>query len=161
MERIKQRAWISWISVGLLALACAILAVLQFRWIGEVSKAERQRLGEEVAAKLSLFRRAFNDEIDRSAAALVPSNAQIDDLGREQAYAAQYKAWEQSHDRLFRRVALAIPREGSVELLLLDSTSRQFQKTEWPGDWSSLRDRMNARLSGASMGPISTRDSEC
>ena len=50
MERIKQRAWISWISVGLLALACAILAVLQFRWIGEVSKAERQRLGEEVAA---------------------------------------------------------------------------------------------------------------
>src|SRR5258708_12846232 len=105
MERIKQRAWISWISVGLLALACAILAVLQFRWIGEVSKAERQRLGEEVAAKLSLFRRAFNDEIDRSAAALVPSNAQIDDLGREQAYPPQYNALAPSPPPLFRRVA--------------------------------------------------------
>jgi signal transduction histidine kinase len=158
MERINQRAWISWISMSLLALACGILAVLQFRWIGEVSKAERQRLTEEVTAKLSLFRRAFNDEIERSATALVPSNAQIDELGREPAYVAQYKAWEQSHDRLFRRVALAIPQEGSVELLLLDPTSRQFQKTEWPGEWSGLRDRMNARLSGASMGPIAPDD---
>jgi hypothetical protein len=33
---------------GLLAITCVILALLQFRWIGEVSKAERQRLHEEL-----------------------------------------------------------------------------------------------------------------
>src|SRR5258706_10830059 len=128
MDRFKRSTWISWIFVGLLAITCAVLAALQFRWIGEVSKAERQRLHEELTTKLNLLRRGFNEEIENAAAGLLPPTTQIDELGREPAYAEQYKRWEPSHERLFRRIALAVPTDESVELSLLDFDRKSFAK---------------------------------
>ncbi len=159
MERVKQRTWISWIAVGLLAITCGVLALLQFRWIGEVSIAERQRLREELTTKLNLLRRGFNEEIENAAAGLVPPTARIDELGREAAYAEQYKSWEASHERLFRRVALAVPTDSSVELSVLDLDRRVFSKAEWPAAWTGLRERMKTRRMGGPGMPASVEES--
>jgi signal transduction histidine kinase len=44
----KQAAWTPWAAVGALAVLCGILGFLQYRWIGEVSQAERGRLHDEL-----------------------------------------------------------------------------------------------------------------
>jgi len=163
MDRVKpllwRHTWISWIFVGLLTITCAILALLQFRWIGEVSKAERQRLHEELTNKLNLLRRSFNEEIESAAAGLLPAAQQIEELGREPAYAEQYKRWEPSHERLFRRIALAVPTDGSVDLALLDFDQKSFAKAEWPAEWAWLRERMITRRMGGPAAALSLEES--
>ena len=163
MDQVKpllwRRTWISWVFIGLLAITCVVLALLQFRWIGEVSKAERQRLHEELTSKLNLLRRGFNEEIESAGAGLLPSTSQIDEVGREPAYAEQYKRWEASHERLFRRIALAVPTDGSVELLLLDFDQKSFSKAEWPAEWAGLRERMLARRMGGPVAATSLEES--
>src|SRR5258706_13410008 len=118
MEEIRNRARIhqarlSWAAVWLLAILCGVLAVLQYRWVGEISQAERQRLKEDLTSRLTLVRRNFNQEIENSAHALVPSSDEIESQGREAAYAAQFPRWDSSHDRLFTYVALALPAAGA------------------------------------------------
>jgi len=58
--------WIPWASLGLVALLCAVLAVLQYCWIGEVSNAERSHLRNEVQSRLTDLSAAFNREIYRA-----------------------------------------------------------------------------------------------
>src|ERR1044071_5692221 len=117
MEEIKirarlHRARLSWAAVWLLVILCGVLAVLQYRWLGEISRAEQQRLKDELTAKLTLLSRNFNQEIESAAYALVPG--EIEAQGREAAYAAQFRRWDSSHERLFKRIALAIPAGGST-----------------------------------------------
>ena len=54
-------AWRSWVSVGVLAVLCGFLAILQYRWIGEVSGAERLTLQKDLETRLALLRRNFDD----------------------------------------------------------------------------------------------------
>ena len=154
MEAIKNRAWVSWAAVGLLVVLCGVLAALQFRWIGEVSRAEQQRLKEDLTTKLDLLRRNFNQEVESACYALVPPASQIDEQGREAAYALQYRRWDQSHERLFKRVALAIPEEDTIRLEILDAHGA-FAAAEWPAEWSTMRDRLTERRTGATSGASS------
>ena len=55
-----------WVA-ALLALVLVALAWLQYRWIGEVSQAERERLDRGLTASASLMRRDFNRELQRLA----------------------------------------------------------------------------------------------
>src|SRR5437870_13802790 len=120
MELFRQRGWLGWAPVALLAMLCGALGVLQYRWIGEISDAERTRLHEALQARLGALRRTFDEEMSELFAALAPSSAQIAATGREAAYSAQYLHWQESHDRLLRRLALAVPENDGVRLSILD-----------------------------------------
>ena len=109
MPDFRRQAWLSWASIALLGVLCAILAVLQYRWIGEIAGAERGRLRDELQSRLYAIRATFNDEISKSCYALMPSGEQAEHEGREAAYAGQYLHWKETHDRTFRRMALAVP----------------------------------------------------
>ncbi|HVW85055.1 MAG TPA: HAMP domain-containing sensor histidine kinase [Bryobacteraceae bacterium] len=122
MFRASQRAWISWLSIGLLGLLCATLAVLQYRWIGEIAIAERTRLREDLQARLMAFSRAFNDEIATALHAL-PSS-------RNRSF------------QLIRRAGLAFREGEEIRFLSLDKQNGRFAPAEWPSDWIALRDRL-------------------
>jgi signal transduction histidine kinase len=149
MEYFQRRAWLAWASVGLLAVLCAVLALLQYKWIGEVTTAERSRMRDQLQARLSVLSRNFNEEISAAVAALVPSWEQLEQMGRERAYSAQYLRWKESHERLFRRIALAVPVDGKPQLLNLDLDTGQFSPMDWPPEWSGMRDRAQSRLDGS------------
>src|SRR5215472_15705656 len=108
----RQQPWLPWIAVGVLALVCAVLGALQYRWTGEISGAERQRLQTSLRERLGLLQREFDSRISGFCAALQPGPSLVEALGREQAYASQYRVWSQSQEPLFRRIALAVPRDG-------------------------------------------------
>jgi signal transduction histidine kinase len=156
----RRQLWLSWVAVGLLTLVCAVLGALQYRWTGEISGAERQRLQASLRERLRQIQREFNSRISGFCAAVQPAPLLVDALGREQAYASQYRLWRQSHEPLFRRVALAVPRDGSLAFFDLDMETMRFGPGEWPVDWSAVRERLQRRLDrerrgfeGVSAGP--------
>ena len=153
MHKTKARAWLSWAFISLLALLRGVLAVLQNRWISEFSRAEKQRLQQQLEGELSRLSRDFNDDVWRACSGLLPSASQIEALGRERAYAAQYLLQKESNDRLFSRIALAIPEGDSLVLSNLDFETGRFARTDWPPAWSGVRDQMTASIRGGGPGP--------
>src|SRR5688500_11680322 len=154
MGKLQQRAWLAWASVALLGAMCAVLGALQYRWIGEIAGAERTRLRDELQARLNTFSRALNQEIASACQTLFPSASDVELLGRERAWSAQYSRWKESHDKIFRRLALAVPHEGTVRLLSLNLDTAEYSSAEWPPEWSAMRHRLLQRLRGAPMPPI-------
>jgi len=158
MDRIKRRASLSWAFLGLLAALCSVLAVLQYRWIGEVSRAERDRLQDALRSSLNRLSRDFNLILTTAAAALVPEPSQVEELGRAGAYSARYRQWDSATDApIFRRIGVAVPQDGALLLETLDLRTGIFSSTEWPADWAGMRDRLQARLNG---GPPPDNSSE-
>ncbi len=153
MTETRLHGWWSWASVSLLVLLCGVVAVLQYRWIGEISGAERQRLREQLQTKLAAVRRDFSNELSESCAAMVPDTALIEHAGREAAYAIQYPKWKQTHAAMFRRIALAVPRGGALAFYDLDLQSGRLSPADWPAGWDSIRERLAARLTGAASPP--------
>lgn len=142
--------------MGTLFVLCAVLGVLQYQWIGEVSVAAGDRLRAALEVNLARLSEDFHTEIAGGFRGLTP-------VGAEDAATAQAdmeKRFEQvkktAHGgRLFRRVGLAIPREGAATLALLDKGSGRLQPAEWPAEWESMRLRLAARVAmGAGMPPM-------
>ena len=52
VENNKNRALLSWLFAVVLVGLCATLGVIQYRWIGEVSRAEHERLKNSLQASL-------------------------------------------------------------------------------------------------------------
>ena len=148
MARNARRTWVAWASVALLAALCAVIAVLQYTWVGEISAAERRELQEQLQVRLNGLRRAFQEEVGTAAAALEPDTALVERAGPLQAYAARYAEWRQSHKQVFQRIGLAVPENGALDFYNLDLQTGRFQRSEWPADWSGMRERLAARLSG-------------
>ena len=157
MEKIRQ-ARLSWLFVGLLAILCVVLVLIQNQWTGEVSRAEHERLRSGLQDSLNRLSRDFNNEITNSCAALVPTSSDIEEQGAEAAYAAHYTHWIESHDRMFARIALVVPRAGTLDFLLLDLNTNRFAPAEWPASWNSMRERLLSRISGPGPLPPTTAD---
>jgi hypothetical protein len=72
------------------ASLCCVLAILQYRWIGEISRAEQERLRASLQGALARLSDDFNSGIEAACIALQPSGGEVDEFGREQAYAARF-----------------------------------------------------------------------
>ena len=66
MKRFGKQALLSWGFVSALFILCGILGFLQYRWIGEVSLAERDRLGKSLQETLDRLSQDFDGEISAS-----------------------------------------------------------------------------------------------
>jgi signal transduction histidine kinase len=147
MEKTGQRSVLLWLAGGSLVVLCCVLAVLQYRWTGELSRATQERLRSSLQASLHRLSRDFNSDITAVCQALLPSPQDVDQLGRETAYARRYAQWTASgRDDLVRRVALAVPENDTVALLSFDPARAVFAATEWPEGWESMRNRLAARV---------------
>src|SRR3712207_435207 len=85
---------------------CCVLAILQYRWTGELARADYQRLREALQTALNLLSRDFNATIAESGGNLRPAAPEIEELGRDEAYAQRYRSWRSatSFPDLFRRI---------------------------------------------------------
>jgi len=152
MEK-RLNAWLPWASVALLAVLCGVLAVLQYRWTGEISEAERQRLEEDLRDRLDRLQRELNGDLASSARALQPPASLVEQLGSEGAYAEQFVRWKSVHEPIFRRIAIAVPCGEDVQLYSLDFGRARFSAAAWPDEWSATRSRLQHRLGGEPAGP--------
>ena len=74
-----QRRWIlSWSLMGALLAFCLLLGALQYRLIGQVSVAARERLRASLQNNLNALSRDFDSQIARACQALIPPDGTPD-----------------------------------------------------------------------------------
>jgi signal transduction histidine kinase len=147
-DKIKHRTWLSWAAVGLLVALCAVLAGLQYRWIGEVADAESHRLREDLQYRLNLLRRDLNDQVFAACYGYIPANWEIEKLGRDMAYLSQYRNRKESGDHVVRRMAVAVPDKLDLLLLFPDAAGMHLVPGNWPPEWDAMRKSLIVRLRG-------------
>lgn len=126
------RATRSWAFIGALLLLSAALAILQYRWIDEVSRAERDRMQASLESGLRRIAGEFNTELSAACAA-----------------AAEPGDRSQPRSKLIRAVWIATPAPAGVSLQSVDPQTGELRAVEWPEAWQPIRERMQARLSGS------------
>jgi signal transduction histidine kinase len=138
VEPNQRRAVLSWLFVGTLLVLCGVLGVLQYRWIGEVSLAARDRLRGSLQASLDRLSRDFNSEIATACRALLPANPSPTTQPSEAELAARYEQWRKTarHGQIFRAIAIAEP-----QLRRLNLETGAFETTAWPAEWKAIRER--------------------
>ena len=150
LDQNRQRTLVSWASVAALLLLCSVLAVLQYRWIGEVSRAERERLHANLQTSLGHIGREFNSELTAACAWLYPAGPQAEPDERSEPLTARYLEWKASarHDRLFRRIGLVRMEPAGPSLRLFDLERGSFSAAAWPEAWQNEKERLIERLPG-------------
>ena len=151
----RGQTWFSWLFVCSLVILSAILGALQYRWIGEVSIAERQRLQDNLKSGLRRLSGNFNADLTGICAALLPRQVHPDPKQRERDYADRYAQWRQSTLRpeMVSGVSIAVPEGDGLALRRLNASPGEFEASAWPRDWERLRERLIERLRARHGGP--------
>ena len=150
VEPNQRRAVLSWLFVGTLLVLCGVLGVLQYRWIGEVSLAARDRLRGSLRASLDRLSQDFNSEIAEACRALVPANSTPDPRAAEAEFAVRYQQWKRTarNGRIFRAIAIAQPQGKAWILRRLDLETGAFETIEWPAGWTPILERLQRNRPG-------------
>jgi signal transduction histidine kinase len=155
-NQIRRRAPVLWLFLGLLVVLVCVLAVLQYRWIGEISANEQKNRKADLQTAANKLSSAFNAEISTAAETLQPSDPQVQEMGRQKAYETRYREWRASspHPRLFRRAAVVAQENDRLVLRMFDAETGVLELAQWPADWIAERDFIAARLAGNNAGPL-------
>jgi signal transduction histidine kinase len=122
-----------WVSAALCTLVLT-LAALQYRWLGQVSDAERDRMRASVQARAAQIAEAFDREVTRAYVAIQidPDTFQRKDWSR---YAARVDGWRRSTafpgivgEILFAERGA----DGSVVQMRFDESTKTFEPAQWP-----------------------------
>src|SRR5438552_2687473 len=153
MDRFKRQALYSWVFIGALAGLSVLLAILQYRWIGEVSRAEQDRLKANLHTTLERLRDEFNNSISQAAHALVLDDEDVppEPAERDALYIQKFKHWRDAghQERLFASITRIIPaKDGTATLRLLDQQRDAFRTIDWPPNWSFFHNEVSAQLAG-------------
>jgi signal transduction histidine kinase len=145
--------------LGVIALVCVVLSLLQYRWTGELSRAEPALLRAGLNEQVRRLVEAFNEELRDSWTTLLPDSKEIRELGTAEAHRIRYQQWVSSHDRsLFTRIGIAAPEQATLRLYGIDGEGR-IAPMEWPPNWGPLRQAMAGRVKGEGWPPNAQPDS--
>ena len=121
---------------------CGILGILQYRWIGEVSVAERERLQRSLQGSLTRVSQDFNDEISVLARAML--------RGEDSDHLGRLVTWQESGRNvgMLRAAYVARPAGGEMRLERLNPRALTAERVPWPKEWQAMRGRMLDRVAG-------------
>ena len=134
MKLQTRRSWLSLLVVSALGIILVLLAVLQYRWSGQVSEAERERMQANLNTAVSQFRSEFSFELQRICMAFQfgPGDLPGRDWPR---YAQQYDNWLLTAPDA-RLVAIIYiwdqEAEPASHLLKLNPAAHAFEPIPWP-----------------------------
>ncbi len=153
-DKSKRRAVVSWIYVCPLFLLCGILGFLQYRLIGEVRDAARDRMRGSLQASLSRVSQELETEIGTAIAAIAPMSPERDSVAVDQMVRERYDSWKQNsrHAQMFARVAVAVPQGAELRLIPVEPASEAVDGV-WPGSLLPLRRRIEANLNARNHPP--------
>jgi signal transduction histidine kinase len=159
VKRIGQ-ARIEWALLGVIAVVCAVLSFLQYRWTGELSRAEPALLRAGLNEQLPRLVQAFNEELRDNCTLLLPGAKEIREQGAAEAHRIRYQQWASAHERsLFTRIGIAAPEQGALKLYGIDGDGR-IAPMDWPPNWDVLRQAMTGRMKGVGWPPNNPSDSD-
>jgi signal transduction histidine kinase len=127
-----------------LSVLLVVLAALQYRWLGQVSAAERERMQGTLSAGAARFTQDFDRELGR-----VYFNLKLDADAWQardgEAYAARVEQWRAAapHPQLARDIYVVDGSDGGREprLARFDTATRKFEEAAWPAEFAALQRR--------------------
>ena len=134
--------------IGTLATLLTVLAVLQYRWQGQISVAERQTMQTNLRNQARGLQEEFNKEIDRACSRFEISYADL----RKQSWAElieRYDRWKAitPYPGLIKALFVAsVDDNGHLSLARFNETAKRVEPAEWPAEFSDLRKRFEPRL---------------
>src|SRR5438552_9873773 len=127
--------------VGLLLILLPTLAIRQYRWIGEVSAAERERMESGLRAASDRFASDFDGELARVSAAFQIRTGFPEDA---KAVLERYQSWSESapYPRMIRSIALVrTSPDAAPEFYKVDLRTGRMESAPIPEELGNLRDR--------------------
>jgi len=122
------------------------LAVLQYRWVGQVSTAERERMQRNIRTAAAQFREGFDGEIMRAVVSLQvgPQTAQE---GASDRYTDRYDTWinTAAHPQVVAEIFL-LDEEHGLRLRRWNADTHTFDSSEWPAVLSRWRPQFEQEL---------------
>ncbi len=128
-------------------LLLPILAVLQYRWIGQVSDAERERRERSLRQATSQVAQDLDVELVRAFVGLqVDGDSLKDDDWRD--YGARMQAWHAAaaSPALVLDVLLVDEQDSRLRIRRWDAAAPSFVPVEWPADLQHHRARFEREL---------------
>lgn len=135
MKHLPGRPLLSMALVIVLGALLLGLGVLQYRWSGQVSEAEQERMQAGLDASANQFRLQFTGELERIGLLLQPDIPTINQQAWKR-YAEAHSATLGSFN-LVRGVYLWIGGDDA-QLLRLDPRARAFQSAPWPAEFDLI-----------------------
>jgi signal transduction histidine kinase len=123
------------------------LAVLQYRWVGQVSTAERERMQRNLRVAAFQFREGFDGEVGRAFASLQvgPNTARE---GASDRYSDRYDTWlnTSAHPQIVNNIFLVDGDHGALRLRRWIPDSHTFDSAPWPPVLQSLKPQFEREL---------------
>ena len=148
---MKRPSGLTLLTAALIVILPA-LALLQYRWVGQVSDAERDRMQRNLKVAADQFREEFDGEIARAFLSLQVGAVTARDGASDRfaRYSDRYDTWVNTtaHPRIVANIYLVDADEAGLRLRRWNPETHSFEAAEWPaalGDWrphfeSELRD---------------------
>lgn len=137
--KITRPSVLTLLTVALLILLPA-LAVLQYRWVGQVSEAERDRMERNLRTAAFQFRGAFDGEVIRAVNGLRVDATTVQESAWYR-YADRHTSWLETaeHSGIVAAVFLVDEHQGAPRLRTWNPTSDNFDETDWPAELATWR----------------------
>ncbi len=149
-ERWRRRATI--IVIVIMALLLPTLAVLQYRWLSQLSERERGYLRANMRGMAFRFSQDLDNELTGVFAALFTAAPPIAEAQPPTSsedllplYAERYARWqaEAEHSQLIGEIYV-LRADAKPALWQLQTNEKKFAPCEWPAALSSLRNQLEA-----------------
>ena len=133
--------------IALFALI-AVLAGLQYHWLGQITEAERARLTSGVTTAANEFALDFDREVARAFLLFQPEGPESLDPGSmSERFASRYDRWQATgrFPRLIKEFYLVDPDEQEQDTLHLrrfDPTRRTLDDVAWPASMADWQQRL-------------------
>jgi signal transduction histidine kinase len=147
-----------WLTLSALTVLVVVLAVLQYRWVSELGRAEAQRRQAQLERAAWRFVRAFDREVGEVLTTFFRAETRPRAAGDPRArLLAGLAAWRTNeHAALVSQVLLATPApSGEVRLEALAADSVAFHEVPWTPELEPVRQRLQAAPGGR--GPFFVR----
>ena len=118
---------------GLLVVLLPVLAFMQYRWVGQVSEGERERMQRNLETAADQFRDAFEREIGRAAFELQIGVSTARD-GASDLYSERYTTWlsNADHPQIVADIFLVDGTDEQLRLRRWNQATHVFELSLWP-----------------------------
>ena len=137
------RASLTLLLIGILVALLGLLAVLQYKWLGQISVAERQTMQTTLRTQGRVLQEEINKEIELASSRVRMSLA---DYGKDSwgELIERYSRWKANtaYPGLIKSVYLArADGDGQFNLTLLDESAKRLEPAGWPDSFADIRKR--------------------
>jgi signal transduction histidine kinase len=143
---LHERPAFPWLIAGVVLVGLlATLATFQYRWLGEVSDAERERMRASLRTRASEFTQAFDAELTRVYVAFQMVDREQLDADAASAVGAAYRQWHATATvpALVRGIYLAEGRTfESATVRRFDPDRAALDPAQWPSEFDEMLKRV-------------------